>query len=56
MMLCIVFTDTYFFFFFFFFLGGGGGWVGGCTWDSGCTVRYQILFLIFYFILYLTRD
>ena len=51
MMLCIVFTDTYFFFFFF---GGGGG--GECTWDSGCTVRYQILFLIFYFILYLTRD
>ena len=27
MMLCIVFTDTYFFFFFFF--GGGGGDVPG---------------------------
>ena len=29
MMLCIVFTDTYFFFFFFFFGGGGGGGVPG---------------------------
>ena len=29
MMLCIVFTDTYFFFFVFFFLGGGGGGVPG---------------------------
>ena len=28
MMLCIVFTDTYFFFFFFFLGGGVGGGVG----------------------------
>ena len=47
MMLCIVFTDTYFFFFFFFFLGGGGVYLGLRLYSE---ISDFISYFLFYFI------